>query len=434
MSALSQRHQIRTDGSDGVKDLGFPKKKVLVVIGTRPEAIKMIPVLRALQERPDVEVCTCVTAQHREMLDQMLTNFGLHPDHDLDVMIHGQSTTQITRSVMHGIEAVIEKERPDWVLVQGDTTTAMAASIAAFHEHVHVGHVEAGLRTGKLHAPFPEEGNRRIAAAIAELHFAPTEWAAENLRREGVRETDLLVTGNTVVDALHETRKLPFDADAAGLGGLLSEDGQTKLVLLTAHRRENHGTPIEGICHALRAVAERHQDAQFICPVHLNPSVRTPFFKMLGGLTNVSLLPPLNYRAMVWVLDACHFVVTDSGGLQEEAACLGKPVLVLRSSTERPEGVQAGVARLVGTTSETVQEAMDSLLSDRAAYETMASCPNPYGDGKAAGRIAAAIARHSSSPTERIPGASRSGADLTDTWSSPVPSPQSISAQERTPV
>ncbi len=357
----------------------------------------MIPVLRALEERPDIEVRTCVTGQHREMLDQMLKTFGLRPDYDLDVMIHGQSTTQIARSVLDGMESVIGKECPDWVLVQGDTTTAMAAGIAAFHEHVHVGHVEAGLRTGHLHSPFPEEGNRKIAAAIAEMHFAPTEWSAENLRREGIPESAVMVTGNTVVDALHETRTLPFDPDAAGLEGLLNDD-QTRLVLVTAHRRENFGTPIEEICHALRAVAERHEDAQFICPVHLNPTVRRPFFRLLAGLENVCLLPPLNYRAMVWVLDACHFVVTDSGGLQEEAASLGKPVLVLRRSTERPEGIQAGVAKLVGTASGRVQEAIDTLLSDSDAYETMASCPNPYGDGKAGERIAAAIASHSGSP------------------------------------
>jgi UDP-N-acetylglucosamine 2-epimerase len=368
-------------------------KKVLAVIGTRPEAVKVIPVIRALAERDDVEVRTCVTGQHREMLDQMLRVFDLTPDHDLDVMVHGQSTTQIARSVMDGMEKVIRAERPDWVLVQGDTTTAMSAAIAAFHEHVHVGHIEAGLRTGLLHSPFPEEGNRKLVAAISEIHFAPTAWAAENLHREGIGEEAVLVTGNTVVDALIETQTSAFDPEAAGLGGLLDEDAR-HLVLVTAHRRENFGTPIERICRALRALALRHQDVRFVCPVHLNPTVRAPFFRILADLENVDLLPPLNYRAMVWALHSCSFVVTDSGGLQEEAASLGKPVLVMRDSTERPEGVASGVARLIGTETADVEEAVETLISDPVVYHRMASCPNPYGDGRAAERIAVAIAAH----------------------------------------
>jgi UDP-N-acetylglucosamine 2-epimerase (non-hydrolysing) len=369
-------------------------KKVLAVIGTRPEAIKMMPVVRALSGTDGVAVRTCVTGQHREMLDQMLRTFDLRPDHDLDVMVHGQSTTQIARSVMDGMEKVIQAERPDWVLVQGDTTTAMAAGIAAFHEGVHVGHVEAGLRTGLLHSPFPEEGNRKLAAAISEIHFAPTTWAAENLRREGVRSESVIVTGNTVIDALHQTQLSPFDPETAGLGGLLDRSPR-HMVLVTAHRRENFGTPIERICRAVRTVAERHPDVRFVCPVHLNPTVRAPFFRILAGRENVALLPPLNYRAMVWALHNCSFVVTDSGGLQEEAAGLGKPVLVLRDSTERPEGVSSGVARLVGTRVEAVEGAIEELISDEALYRRMASCPNPYGDGRAGERIAAAITAHS---------------------------------------
>jgi UDP-N-acetylglucosamine 2-epimerase len=399
MSALNGRRRGATAKTNG-NGLPRRKTKVLVVIGTRPEAIKMVPVLRALDAHPAIEPRTCVTAQHREMLDQMLNTFGLRPDYDLDVMVHGQSTTQIARAVMDGVESVIGRERPDWVLVQGDTTTAMAAGIAAFHENVHVGHVEAGLRTGHLHSPFPEEGNRKLAAAISELHFAPTEMSAENLLREGIADKAVIVTGNTVVDALHETRTLPFDPDAAGLEGLVTDD-QTRLVLVTAHRRENFGTPIEEICRALRAVAERHQDAQFICPVHLNPTVRAPFFTILAGLDNVHLLPPLNYRAMVWVLDECHFVVTDSGGLQEEAASLNKPVLVLRRSTERQEGIRSGVAKLVGTSSARVHDEIDALLSEPETYDAMASCPNPYGDGRAGERIAAALAAHRLSALER---------------------------------
>lgn len=370
-------------------------KKVLAVIGTRPEAIKVMPVVRALSATAGIEVRTCVTGQHREMLDQMLRTFDLRPDHDLDIMVHGQSTTQIARSVMDGIEKVVQAERPDWVLVQGDTTTAMAAAIAAFHEGVHVGHIEAGLRTGLLHSPFPEEGNRKLAAAISEIHFAPTAWAAENLYREGIRSEAVIVTGNTVIDALHQTQRSPFDPGSAGLGGLLESDPR-HMVLVTAHRRENFGTPIERICHAVRTVAVRHPDVLFVCPVHLNPTVRAPFFRILAGRENVALLPPLNYRAMVWALHSCSFVVTDSGGLQEEAAGLRKPVLVLRDSTERPEGVSAGVARLVGTRTDAVEGAIEELISDVPLYRRMASCPNPYGDGRAGERIAAAIAAHRS--------------------------------------
>ena len=370
-------------------------KKVLAVIGTRPEAIKVMPVVRALSATAGIEVRTCVTGQHREMLDQMLRTFDLRPDHDLDIMVHGQSTTQIARSVMDGIEKVVQAERPDWVLVQGDTTTAMAAAIAAFHEGVHVGHIEAGLRTGLLHSPFPEEGNRKLAAAISEIHFAPTAWAAENLHREGIRSEAVIVTGNTVIDALHQTQRSPFDPGSAGLGGLLESDPR-HMVLVTAHRRENFGTPIERICHAVRNVAVRHPDVLFVCPVHLNPTVRAPFFRILAGRENVALLPPLNYRAMVWALHSCSFVVTDSGGLQEEAAGLRKPVLVLRDSTERPEGVSAGVARLVGTRTDAVEGAIEELISDVPLYRRMASCPNPYGDGRAGERVAAAIAAHRS--------------------------------------
>ncbi len=366
-------------------------KKILVVIGTRPEAIKMAPVIRALLVQPEIELRTCVTGQHREMLDQMLRTFDLRPDHDLDVMVHGQSTTQITRAVMDGLESVIAAERPDWVLVQGDTTTAMAAGIAAFHEHVLVGHVEAGLRTDDLFSPFPEEGNRRLTAAITDLHFAPTEWAAQNLMREGISPRSVIVTGNTVVDALQETVTSPLDPRQEGLDGL---DDDKPMVLVTAHRRENFGTPIERVCRALRGAALEHRDVRFVCPVHLNQTVRLPFFRILSGLQNVSLLPPLNYRAMAWALYRCSFVVTDSGGLQEEAAALQKPVLVLRRSTERPEGVQAGVAKLIGTDTGRVLEEIHTLLTEPDAYNAMATCPNPYGDGHAGVRIAAALAAY----------------------------------------
>lgn len=375
------------------------KRKVLVVIGTRPGAIKMAPVVRALEQRPEFEVCLCATAQHRELLDQVMMTFGLKPDHDLDVMVHGQSLTGITRSVMKGVEDVIQQERPEWVLVQGDTTTTMSASLAAFHEGVRLGHVEAGLRTQQIHSPFPEEGNRRISAAIAEIHFAPTEWAAENLRHEGISADAVVVTGNTVIDALQHIARMPFDHHAAGLAHLALENEH--LILVTAHRRENLGAPMEEICHGLRIAAERHPDAHFACPVHLNPQARTPFFRILSGLPNVSLLPPLDYASLVWILNKCHFVVTDSGGLQEEAAGLGKPVLVMREWTERPEGVHAGIARLIGTDSEDVFSSIDALLSSDGSHRMMASADSIYGDGNAAPRIAAALVDHSPVPPDR---------------------------------
>jgi UDP-N-acetylglucosamine 2-epimerase len=375
------------------------KRKVLVVIGTRPGAIKMSPVVRALQQRPEFEVCLCATAQHRELLDQVMMTFGLKPDHDLDIMTHGQSLTGIARSVMKGVEEVIHQERPEWVLVQGDTTTSMSASLAAFHEGVRLGHVEAGLRTQQIHSPFPEEGNRRISAAVSEIHFAPTEWAAENLRREGISSDAVVVTGNTVIDAMHQIAQRPFDHEAAGLGHL-APDGQ-RLILVTAHRRENLGEPMDQICQGLRAAAERHPDAHFACPVHLNPKARTPFFRILSGLNNVSLLPPLDYPSLVWILNKCHFVVTDSGGLQEEAAGLGKPVLVMREWTERPEGVHAGIARLIGTESEHVYGSIDALLSSDGSHRMMACSDSIYGDGNAAPRIAAALVDHSAMPPDR---------------------------------
>ena len=375
------------------------KRKVLVVVGTRPGAIKMAPVVRALEQRPEFEVRLCATAQHRELLDQVMMTFRLKPDYDLDIMVHGQSLTGIARSVMKGIEGVIQQEHPEWVLVQGDTTTSMSASLAAFHEGVRLGHVEAGLRTQQIHSPFPEEGNRRIAAAISEIHFAPTEWAAENLRREGISAEAVVVTGNTVIDALHQMARIPFDHHAAGLAHL-APNGE-RLVLVTAHRRENLGAPMDEVCEGLRKAAEQHPDTHFACPVHLNPRARTPFFRTLSGLPNVSLLPPLDYPSLVWILNKSHFVVTDSGGLQEEAAGLGKPVLVMREWTERPEGVHAGIARLIGTERESVFNSIDALLASEGSYQMMSSADSIYGDGKAAPRIAAALVDHSPLPPDR---------------------------------
>ncbi len=390
---------IESNGSSGDGRGPGDKRKVLVVVGTRPGAIKMSPVVRALEQRPEFDVRLCATAQHRELLDQVMMTFSLKPDYDLDIMVHGQSLTGITRAVMKGVEGVIEEERPEWVLVQGDTTTSMAASLAAFHEGVRLGHVEAGLRTQQIHSPFPEEGNRRISAAVSEIHFAPTEWAAENLRREGISADAVVVTGNTVIDALHQMSKLPFDHHAAGLSHL-APDGE-RLILVTAHRRENLGTPMEQICEGLREAAERHPDTHFACPVHLNPRARTPFFRILSGLPNVALLPPLDYPSLVWILNKAHFVVTDSGGLQEEAAGLGKPVLVMREWTERPEGVHAGIARLIGTESQEVFGSIDGLLSSDGSYRMMASADSIYGDGRAAPRIAAALVDHSPLPPDR---------------------------------
>jgi len=362
--------------------------RVLSVFGTRPEAIKMAPVVLALRALGDeVESRVCVTAQHREMLDDVLRLFRIEPDHDLDVMRPGQSPTAVAAEILHRLEPVLEVERPDWVLVQGDTTTAAIASLAAFYAGARVGHVEAGLRSGEPREPFPEELNRRVAAVIADLHFAPTGGARANLLREGVPAEAIVVTGNPVIDALQHAVSIA-DGESALPAGL---DSGERVVLVTAHRRESFGRPIESICAAIWSLANRYPDVRFVFPVHPNPAVSDVVNASLAGVPGVTLLAPLSYLELIRLLRRAYLVLTDSGGLQEEAPSLGKPVLCLRDVTERVEGVAAGTVRLIGTDPVRIVEETARLLDSAAEHDRMAQAVNPYGDGRAAGRIAEAL-------------------------------------------
>jgi len=361
--------------------------KVLLVFGTRPEAIKMAPVVRRLQADPErFDARVCVTAQHRALLDQVLDLFEIRADHDLDIMTPGQGLHQITTRVLEGLRGCLEGAAPDWILVHGDTTTTFAAALAAFYAQVPVGHVEAGLRTGRRYSPYPEEMNRRLTGALTTLHFAPTAAGRANLLREGVAPADIVVTGNTAIDALQlalaspRLAALPSDFRAGSRG-----------ILVTAHRRENFGPGIRSICRALLRIAADHPDAHLIYPVHPNPNILGPVREALGGVANVTLLEPVGYDRAVRLMADARLILTDSGGIQEEAPSLGKPVLVLRESTERPEGLDAGTARLVGTDEEAIVAAVAELLGDGAAYDRMARAVNPYGDGRAAERIAGAL-------------------------------------------
>jgi UDP-N-acetylglucosamine 2-epimerase len=362
-------------------------KTVLSVFGTRPEAIKMAPVLKALAREPGVRSLVCVTAQHRQMLDQVLGLFGIVPDHDLDLMREGQTLTEITTGALTRLEPYFAEVKPDLLLVQGDTTTTMAASLAAFYRKIPVAHVEAGLRTHDNLYPYPEEVNRRITTVIASRHFAPTPRARENLLREGVSEGSIVVTGNTVIDALLEVVAMqPPRLPELPLRG-------KRIVLVTAHRRENFGAPMQEIFAAIRDLATRYKDVDVVYPVHPNPSVDGPARKALTGAAGVHLIAPLEYKAFCDLMAASHLILTDSGGIQEEAPSLKKPVLVLRDETERPEAVEAGVVKLVGPHREKIVEEAAHLLDDAKAYATMAGGGNPYGDGKAAGRILAILRR-----------------------------------------
>jgi UDP-N-acetylglucosamine 2-epimerase (non-hydrolysing) len=362
-----------------------------VVFGTRPEAIKLAPVVARLRELcPAVSTELCVTAQHRQMLDQVLELFAIVPDYDLNLMREGQSLVDVTNGVMAGVHEVIRQSSPDLVIVHGDTTTTFAASLAAFYQRVPVAHVEAGLRTGDIHAPWPEEMNRRLTGAIAQVHFAPTEQARQNLLREGVRPETIHVTGNTVIDALLDVvgrlrRDATRQAEFARRFSFL--DPHKRLVLVTGHRRENFGEGFERICRAIRTLAAR-PDVQIVYPVHLNPNVRAPVHRVLGENADVHLLEPLDYLPFVYLMDRSRFIITDSGGIQEEGPSLGKPVLVMRDTTERPEAVEAGTVRLVGTDIERIVGEAVRLLDSPIEYERMARAHNPYGDGHAAKRIA----------------------------------------------
>jgi UDP-N-acetylglucosamine 2-epimerase (non-hydrolysing) len=363
---------------------------ILSVIGTRPEAIKMAPVIKELAKHPDrVRSLVCVTGQHREMLDQVLDLFGIRHDFDLDVMVQNQTLSKLTARLIDSLDGVVEKVKPDWVLAQGDTTTVLAAGLVSFYHRVRFGHVEAGLRTGNLAQPFPEEMNRRLADMVSGALFAPTERARRTLLAEGVDPANIHVTGNTVVDALLDIGSRPFDWN----GGPLSRVSGKRVVLITAHRRESFGEPFRKLCLAIRDLAERYagDNTHFVYPVHLNPNVRAPVGEILAGLENVSLIEPLDYLALVQVMKKSELILTDSGGIQEEAPTFGVPVLVMRETTERPEGVEAGMVRLVGTNRENIVREASRLLEDPAARTKWPRGANPYGDGKAAIRIASVL-------------------------------------------
>lgn len=367
--------------------------RVLSIFGTRPEAVKMSPVVQALEAEPRIDSRVCVTAQHREMLDQVLHLFKITPDVDLNLMRPNQSLSSLTAEILKHIDPVLEAEHPDWILVQGDTTTVMAAALAAFYRNIKVGHVEAGLRTGDKRQPFPEEINRRIAGTLADLHFAPTQTARQNLLREGVNDERIIVTGNPAIDALQQISKLDPPAEMADLFKQWGLDaGKKRLVAVTAHRRENFGKPIEDICLALKRLAERYAgELVIVYPVHLNPNIQEPVHRLLDGVPNIHLLQPVDYLPMVHLMRRATLVLTDSGGIQEEATGLGKPTLVLREKTERPEGVDAGVLKLVGTDTERIFRETCRLLDDAEAYHVMAHAANPFGDGHAAERIVRAL-------------------------------------------
>ena len=346
----------------------------------------MAPVIKQLRARPKAECVVCVTAQHREMLDQVLDLFEIEPDYDLNIMQDDQSLSYVTAQVLTRVETVIKEVKPDWVLVQGDTTTTMAASLAAFYQHVKLGHVEAGLRTWDKSRPYPEEVNRKVTDALCDLHFAPTTGAKENLLREGVSEESVLVTGNTVIDALLDVANRDFSFEDSPLRDVPFDSH--RIILVTAHRRESFGQPLNDICQALEEISQRYRDDVYIVyPVHLNPNIRNPVYSTLGRVDNISLLEPLGYQAFVHLMNRSYLILTDSGGLQEEAPSLGKPLLVMREVTERPEAVEAGTVRVVGTDRELIVAEVMRLLDDRVAYDEMARGVNPYGDGRAAQRI-----------------------------------------------
>lgn len=368
--------------------------KVLTVFGTRPEAIKMAPLVHALSQDPQIDSRLCVTAQHREMLDQVLRLFSLTPDYDLNIMRPEQGLTEITCRILEGLKSVFADFKPDVVLVHGDTTTTMAASLAAFYHRIPVGHVEAGLRTGDLWSPWPEEGNRKLTGHLASLHFTPTENSRQNLLRENVPGERVFVTGNTVIDALFWVRDQvlkdnSFREKLASRYPFLSAD--KKMILVTGHRRESFGEGFERICHALAEIARLQPDVQIVYPVHLNPNVSEPVNRILKDIDNIALIEPQEYLPFVWLMHRSWLILTDSGGIQEEAPSLGKPVLVMRETTERPEAVEAGTVRLVGTDVERIVSEVNRLLTDEDEYHAMSRAHNPYGDGHACERIVQAL-------------------------------------------
>ena len=367
--------------------------RVLSIFGTRPEAVKMAPVIQALERTPGIESRVCLTGQHRQMLDQVVNLFGIRPDIDLDIMRPNQGLGELTANLLSALEPVMKAEQPDWVLVQGDTTTVMAAALLCYYNRIRCGHVEAGLRTGDKWQPFPEEVNRRVATVVADLYLAPTEHSRQNLLAEGVADWRICVTGNPVIDALHQIVRRPAPAETQALLERLEiRPGGKELILVTAHRRENFGAPFEGICQALRELAEAYPERlELVYPVHLNPNVQEVARRSLAGAANITLMPPQDYLPLVHLMKASTLVLTDSGGIQEEATSLGKPTLVLRNVTERPEGVEAGVLKLVGTEPGRIVSETRRLLEDPAAYAAMANAKNPFGDGHAAEKIVQAL-------------------------------------------
>jgi UDP-N-acetylglucosamine 2-epimerase (non-hydrolysing) len=373
-------------------EIGNRKLRVLSVFGTRPEAVKMAPIVRLLKQTAGVEARVCVTAQHRQMLDQVLRLFDINPDYDLDLMREDQTLPELSAAIFTHLDPVLKEFKPDWVLVQGDTTTVAITALLAYYNHIKVGHVEAGLRTHDKWQPFPEEINRRVAGVAADLHFAPTEWAKGNLLSEGVDEKLIALTGNPVIDALQfvaqqqEPQEVKDLLQKLGIASHAARNDGKKLILVTAHRRENFGEPLENICRALKELASRG-DVQIVYPVHLNPRVQEPVNRILKDVNHITLLPPLDYLLLVHLMKHATLILTDSGGIQEEAPAFGVPVLVLREVTERPEGVVAGALKLVGTGASHIVREARRLLDDESAYAAMAKTSNPFGDGHAAERI-----------------------------------------------
>ena len=365
-------------------------KKVSVIFGTRPEAIKLSPVILALKRHPYFDCHVCVTAQHREMLDQVLEDFSVEPETDLNLMEANQSLASLTSRALTELDSYYKREKPDLVIVQGDTTTTFVASLAAFYNKIPIGHVEAGLRTWDKSAPFPEEINRVLTTHLVDLHFAPTKWAKENLLREGVQSSNIFETGNTVIDALlialHKVRECTPEIPEL-LKDFMDRSSDHSFILITGHRRESFGPGFESICKAIRALSEQFPEKMFVYPVHLNPNVRGPVLRLLAGRENILLTEPLSYLPFVHLMDCCTLILTDSGGIQEEAPSLGKPVLIMRDTTERPEALEVGSGKLVGTDSKAIIEEVARLLTDRDAYMLMTKAQNPYGDGHAAERI-----------------------------------------------
>lgn len=368
--------------------------KVLIVFGTRPEAIKMAPLIKALSSDDRFDARVCVTGQHRQMLDQVLSLFSIVPDFDLDIMKPGQGLVDISVAIMSGLTAVFNKFTPDIVLVHGDTTTTLITSLTAYYHQIKVGHVEAGLRTNNLYSPWPEEGNRKVTGALAQVHFSPTEISRQNLINENVDANNIFVTGNTVIDALQMAIGL-ISLDPKTTAQLKNQfqflDFNRKLILITGHRRESFGSGFENICHAIFASAKRFPEVNFVYPVHMNPNVREPVNRILSGLSNVFLIEPLDYLPFVFLMENSYLILTDSGGIQEEAPSLGKPVLVMRDTTERPEAVAAGTVRLVGTHAQSISDSIAELLTNGEMYAAMSRAHNPYGDGTACKKIVDAL-------------------------------------------